>query len=290
MRAPDLTQRVIGFRQWNIREGTTDLHPVGMTSADPWKSGPQHAVCHSSSGSMRTPCLPVVNDECHCGFYALHHLQDAEGYGGYNGNAVQGIVTGWGRVAIHTDGFRAEWIELMAIIMPPDTPKSERRKYWDVAKAYNVPLMDYDQAEGFAEEFGARVPDSMKPGRDIPQCNEHYHIFPSAPHHISVFRTEATKEANRLKRIAAGDEPQEVPQWLKDVAMEIDPDCPEAMAGLYDIYVPNLGDLLLAIVEVPTPTYVAFPPEEIRAATIDPTRGFSEHICTNGAVAYLPRG
>lgn len=292
MQIPDLTERVIGFRQWTVGNDCL-LRPAGKTDAPPWEPGPQLAQCYVSTLGMRTSCVPVVNDDCHCGFYALHNLYDAESYGGLEGgSSVQGIVTAWGRLAVHRDGFRAQYIELMAIIAPPRVKKGEGRyaMYKAVANKYNVPLMEYDRAEAFAEEFGKKVPDFLRPGSENDD-EDVMLIMPTNKNSLSRWRQQAVHEARRYESEKFHEDFPGIPEWIVDVAMEIDPECPEAMAGLYDIYVPNVGDTLLAIVETPTPTYIAFPPDPIVPSTIDPTMAttFTQHLCTNGAVAYLPR-
>lgn len=297
MQVPDLTERVIGFRQWYPRWSDEDerywLKPVGKPDAPPWKSGPQHARCYAKHGEWYAPCLPVVNDDCDCGFYALHDLESATEYGPRSDRqSVQGVVSAWGRIAVHETGFRAEWIELMAIIVPPEVPKSKNPEshyhvYKRVAEDYGVPLMEYDRAEGFAEEFGKKIPKSLYPSSVDPDgivYDDDGEEALSGRYLLNHHRQLAAQYA-RSRMVKT---PDGLPQWLMDVMDEIDFNCPEAMAGLYDIYVPNLGDLLMAVVEIPKPTYLKFPDDKPLPAAIDPGRTFSEFICTNGCVAYLP--
>lgn len=309
MQIPDLTQRVVGFRQWYVDLDDFLIRPVGMSDSPPWLPGPQLAQCWATTtGGYRTACLPVVNDECHCGFYALHNLRDAEGYGGIDSDrAVQGIVTGWGRIAVHCDGFRAQYIEIMAIIMPPRIAKNTERAlfYKSVADRYNVPLMAYDRAESYALEFGDKIPEHMRPGNPEGTTGEMV-MFHDVKQSLRAMREVAAKAARDHELEDCDDDFPDIPQWIVDVAMELDPSCPEAMAGLYDIYVPNLGDTLLAIQDPPKPTYLRFPEEPIIPVELDmnnlrgyasgPTKGsdwqwspLTMHLCTNGNVAYLPQ-
>jgi hypothetical protein len=288
MRTPDLTQRVIGYRGWTVEEDYS-LWPVTTTAAGEWLPGPMKASCWRKYGGHHIPCLPPVNPSCECGFYALHTLDRVENWAGSGNVTVQGIVTGWGRLANHDEGFRAERIEIMAIICPDNLcAKVMLRsgmfgdqfpvRYREVAKRYNVPLVRQSNAESYALEFGSPMPQSLMPSR---------------MHHIAYERGYSGevvpgKDWHELRRDLFDDKPAE-PTGYKFLD-ELDPNVPEAMAGLYDIYVPNMGDLLVAVIEPPTPTYVGFPEDPIIPSEIDPMMAtrLTPHIATNGKVAYLP--
>lgn len=310
MRTPDLTQRVIGYRQWNV-DSDYNLKAVGMTAAKPWVPGPQHAVCLASNSGYRMPCLPVADPDCHCGFYALHKLEDAHGYGGLSprsygaAGVVQGIVTGWGRLAVHREGYRAEYIEVMAIICPdekmvsngPQECKRFPHLYQQVAKKYNVPLIKYSNAESYATEFGARMPESLMPKsiRGYDDDEDDYYKPVDVKLSGEMGLTELRHATgSHIKWIEDQKHPstRDLPKWITDVMDELDPSVPEAMAGLYDIYVPNLGDLLIAVNEPPKPNYLRFPEDPIKPHIIDLAdprgRPFSVFLATNGCVAYLP--
>lgn len=302
MRAPDLTQRIIGYRQWVVNS-RLELKAVGVgDKAEPWKPGPQRAKCLVYLSEMNLPCIPVVDVNCHCGFYALHKLKDAEQYGGYaTTSTVQGIVSAWGRVAVHDSGFRAEYAEIVAIICPDEkVEKVEQGNYRfpalyrGVASKYNVPLIEYKYAEEFAREFGAEVPKELYPQPDI-----YTHRDPYAEQSVQALASNRSLAFKYVKWLERQKDPytKDMPSWVDSVLEELDPLVPEAMTGLYDLYVPNPGDLLVAVNDPPTPNYISFPPDEVKPTILDPAnpQGYGQYwaplslfISTSGLIAYLP--
>lgn len=130
--------------------------------------------------SSRHPA-PAVG--CDCGIYALHaptfwYGTDRARPGLSFGQLaavwgltpeevhVAGLVVGWGRVEVHTDGFRAEFARVAAIAVP-DGP--DRRRDAALARAiaaeYQVPAVPQDDLERVAPEFGAPVPPEHRPAR-----------------------------------------------------------------------------------------------------------------------------
>lgn len=310
MRTPDLTQRVIGFRQWHVDE-QCNLMPVGTPAAGPWKPGPQHAQCWSKHGNMRMPCLSVAEPSCDCGFYALFDLRAATAYGGISDEdtCVQGIVTGWGRMAVHQTGFRAEWIQVMAIIVPDSRidpwldPRNQDRfplMYRGVAKKYGIPCMDYSHATEFAREFGAEMPESLKPSmmRGLQEQERFFALMSPQDAILDTTSLRACRDeaARAVVEYHKQQNPltKDLPKWLLDTMEELDPSVPEAMAGLYDIYVPNSGDLLTALNHPPVANYVAFPEEPIEPLDLSDEcyllmeSTFMLHIATNGHTLWLP--
>lgn len=298
MQIPDLTQRVIGYRQWSVKDDY-ELWPVSTQTAGAWKPGPQQSRCWTKNGGIYMPCVPVVSATCECGWYALHKLEDAEGYGGWGGGVttVQGIVTGWGRMAVHGEGWRSEWVEIMAIICPDSRMEKKGKRlefpeiYRRVARKYGVPLIRYSNATSFAREFGAEMPESLKPKPTdyrfgLIMDDKDFDDYPT----MWGLRRATSEEVRRIKAESTRGFSDET-MAVVDISDELDVTAPEAMAGLYDIYVPNPGDLLVCVHEPPKPTYERFPDEPIVPWVFDPLRPdmFHLHLSTTGSIAYFPK-
>jgi hypothetical protein len=277
MRAPDLTQKVIGFRQWPYvsRGEETGLKSAGMGDYF-WKPGPNLATClktkSSRYGQIPTPCLPVANPFCECGFYALHRLEAATHYQG-----VTGIVLGWGRISVHDSGWRSQWVEILALINTEGgKPDAILRS---AAEQYGVPILSKDIAKEYAKEFGDYIPMSLRPSEQTNAQREAHAIakaewLAKEATIEKALRTDLTMDPNALAPILNADE-------LMDFNV------PEAMAACYDIYVPNPGELHEAINYGVKVEYIATP-EPVVPAEIDVQRGFDLSISTNATVLYLP--
>lgn len=148
---------------------------VGAIAGDQWKAGrPMHAKCLVDDfgfGRLTLTGEPVEHivpaPGCHCGFNAYHDLAGLlrnatpDMVGMWN---VVAAVRGWGRVAVHTDGFRSEWVEPVAIIdahgpRATATPATAKA----AAEHAGLPLVDLDQAPGFMREYGDPVPLEHRP-------------------------------------------------------------------------------------------------------------------------------
>jgi hypothetical protein len=277
MKTPDLTQRVVGYRKWIVNDDH-ELCPIGYTEAPAWKPGPMRAVCYVTTDGVWTPCIPAADPDCECGFYAVHRLEYIESYSasgfGHGNHVIVGIVTAWGRLSVHGRGFRAEYIEVAALISPTWSPKDYSDELNLVANKYNVPVVGHEDAESYASEFGASIPESLFPDDNLAVT---HNVTKSS---LNSIRKKAVHESVRVHF-------SNVLKEVLDISEELDVGILEAMAGLYDIYVPNVGDLLLSIVEPPAPTYTTFPVDVQAPMDIDPWSKFSMHLCTNGSVAYL---
>lgn len=284
MATPDLTQKVIGFRQWKI-EGTL-LYPVS-TGKDPWLPGPQRAVCahmkHTGKGVFHDPCIPPVQPYCECGFYALHKLSEAQWYG----DKIRGIVLGWGRMAVHNEGWRSQFVEIAALIYPQGASKKEKQEVDSLAKTYNVPTVPWDNAEDYAKEFGDYIPESLKPrnwtederDRDCDREKAWNSARAAADRQVfAAINAGLTEDARAI--IKAN-------KMVEDALEILDPEVPEAYAALHNIYVPNTGELLQGLNEGIEVEYLP-KPEPPEAAEIKVDRHFEISISTNATVLWLP--
>jgi hypothetical protein len=100
---------------------------------------------------------------CECGFYALHSLPelnegldraiweiDTTTSGGRHG-LVLGIVAGYGRVLIGTEGWRARFGRILALFADP-TVTNHTRELGAAGATYGVPL--YRDLDAIVTEWG----------------------------------------------------------------------------------------------------------------------------------------
>lgn len=285
MQIPDLTQKVIGFRQWSVATNNK-LYPIGGISKGAWEPGPQHAYCakHRSIGgrNMPDPCIPVVDPYCECGFYALHALSDAH----WGGDDLRGIVLGWGRMAIHNEGWRAQFVELAALIYPRRATQQEKEDVDIIAQGYNVPTVEWERAEYYAKEFGDYCPESLKPRSwtkdELEADAEMERQWRHAKDLVNdqVEKLSANLSVDELRR-------EDAQKMCTDALNILDPQVPEAYAALHNIYVPNVGELLDGLVNGITVDYVP-KPDPITPSEIKVDRNFELSISTNSTVLWLP--
>lgn len=181
MSAPDLQGEVLGWRDWQVTAygdlTSRNTHAV-------WRPGPMRAIC--SFGAERDHAAP--QEDCACGFYGLHsqtglmpcHPPEGADYpgpipitlgGASSTNAtVRGLFAAWGRICVHADGFRAEWVELVCLVHPNPSPPVLRASGY-----YDVPLFaTEEEAEAYALDKGyGFVPEEMRPEHEEPEESEY---------------------------------------------------------------------------------------------------------------------
>lgn len=109
-RSPDLTEHVVGYREWNVDWSKGTLGPVGIGGA-PWLPRTwQQAECRGGGryGGRAPYGHRAPHPECHCGLYAVFGLPDAPSYSGKQPHRIWGVVQAKGRIEVHRNGFRAE--------------------------------------------------------------------------------------------------------------------------------------------------------------------------------------
>jgi hypothetical protein len=128
MQPPDLTAEVLGFRGWKVAPSGL-LMSAGVS--DGWLPGENVAAC--SRGLHPAPAKG-----CGCGLYAHYTLEDLSksvNWGDQSG-VIVGAVSGWGRVILHPDGWRAESAHILALFRQGPAAALER-----AAKVYSVPVV-----------------------------------------------------------------------------------------------------------------------------------------------------
>jgi hypothetical protein len=203
MQVPDFTQKLVGFREWRTDDDLLLKSTNSGLGAPPWSPGVQQARCLDShrGSDFHVPCLPVVQEDCACGFYLLNRLEDVGGYGSYE--SVYGIVAAWGRVAVHYEdcGFRSQFCEIIGVVdrsdkgMDPETRLHHRA----VAKIYGVPFVPENRVYSYVEEFGGIIPTNIGP---IEPINDWYRASMSKGNILRMIEDELFQ--TELERIDFG--------------------------------------------------------------------------------------
>jgi hypothetical protein len=163
-----LVGSVRGYRWWRVGATIDLLSP--WRGPVRWQPGENEAAClgrrvmfgwRSAKRPHPRGC-PEVG--CECGFYGLHSVPelndtpgrsiwelDAVSSGGRHG-LVLGVVEGYGRVLIGTEGFRAHFGRILALYAAAEVPDAHRVPLDDVAARYGIPR--YRDLEAMAGEWG----------------------------------------------------------------------------------------------------------------------------------------
>ncbi len=142
-----VTGKVLGFRAWRF---------------DGYKLRSAAAMAHWTVGENRARCLvgrhPAPDPLCGCGLYAWHEPRQARGT-----TYVHGAVLGWGRMEVHRDGWRAEFAEPVMIAYCPSQSYELIRKLQAVVPELGLLLVNINELEDRAAEFGRPVPEELRP-------------------------------------------------------------------------------------------------------------------------------
>jgi hypothetical protein len=184
--APDLTQKVLGFRSWRLGD-SGKLGALAFGSFT-WAPGVNHAVCRkreTATASLTSKYwastygpawAEAKTDEheapahgCDCGFYAYHDLpkawlaaadDDAEGsHSGF----VYGAVAAWGRMEVHYDGFRAERVQPVVLAYSDNMTLRQVKRIKDYARKHGLRAVPVETLAEHAEDYGAAIPQSLRP-------------------------------------------------------------------------------------------------------------------------------
>lgn len=130
----------------------------------------QGATCHTNAQrvALEHEKHAAPESDCRCGCYAYYSTQEQDRHGGVS-PAVQpvgAVVSAWGDVVLHDVGFRAEYMQVEAIVMLGDveeyhlatgsdlTPAELVQSWHQLAERYAVPLLAPSEADAFCRENG----------------------------------------------------------------------------------------------------------------------------------------
>ena len=160
MTAPDLVAPVVAFRSWRLA-GDQLVSPFIPCR---WDGRVMHATCYDANRTLTRGVgwLDGPHDSpheaCQCGIYAYH----APGPRSWFGEAYwcEGVVSAWGRLVVHADGFRAEHARVEAVAIPDGRGPAQVRA---AAGRLGVPVVAHEELEEFAAGLGGGVPSALRP-------------------------------------------------------------------------------------------------------------------------------
>src|SRR5215471_1049791 len=135
---------VYGFREFALVDG--ELRPIFKTSM-PWDPGINTAQCYCLNKHFHSTVPSYMGS---CGFWAFNDLDHALRRDPGMAHIVAAVV-GSGRLALYTDGWRAQKARIVAIA------HHRYRGMKDVAARYRVPYVGIDDLEVVAREHGQRA-------------------------------------------------------------------------------------------------------------------------------------
>jgi hypothetical protein len=160
--APDLAAAVVAFRSWRLA-GDRLMSPFIPCR---WQGRVMHAACFDANRGLtrgvgwldephRSP-----HEACQCGIYAYHTPGPRSWFG--EAYWCEGVVSAWGRLVVHGEGFRAEHARVEALAVPEGQERTAAHVQ-RAADALAVPVISHDELEAFAARLGGGVPAALRP-------------------------------------------------------------------------------------------------------------------------------
>jgi hypothetical protein len=161
--APDLAAAVIAFRSWRLA-GERLMSPFIPCR---WQDRVMHATCFDANRTLtrgvgwleephRSP-----HEACQCGIYAYHTPGPRSWFG--EAYWCEGVVSTWGRLVVHRDGFRAEHARVEALAVPDRLHRFGAACVDRAAADLDVPVVGHDELASFAAHLGSGVPAALLP-------------------------------------------------------------------------------------------------------------------------------
>jgi hypothetical protein len=151
---------VVGYRSWRVSDKSYLLHSAIIHSCTWPTDASLEATCWDTQHRhYANDDIPLVHESphtwCTCGVHGFHDVEDALDYGGHS-RAVVGAVMAWGKIMVHTLGFKAQYMRPLAFI--EHKSKLERIERKDmieqmVAK-YSLPLLPQHDLTDYAYTWG----------------------------------------------------------------------------------------------------------------------------------------
>jgi hypothetical protein len=163
--SPDLMEYVLGYRQWSLIKDAPTGHLVGLGAhgwgLNTWEGPAEIRATCGFAADIGDPSHTSPHPECECGLYARHWLGNTrpDGYSRWVGAAdsdsasVWGAVLARGRMEVHADGFRAEYMRPLALLAETE-----------VGHAFALPsFTDPDDLTAYAKKHGRAIPTELFP-------------------------------------------------------------------------------------------------------------------------------
>lgn len=148
---PLMIGTLTGMRCWKINRLTQMLLPCSTVINQPWTPGTNNAQCFRKliQSAWKMPDdHRFMGVNCTCGFYAYY--SDLHVY--LNNSTIEGVIEGYGRMVVGTQGFRCERAVVKALVHPqpsamtmlfPELSTDEKEEsLMQLAAKYNVPVFD----------------------------------------------------------------------------------------------------------------------------------------------------
>jgi hypothetical protein len=162
-RAPDLAGAVVAFRSWRL-EGARLRSPFIPCR---WQDRTMHATCFDANrrltrgvGWLDEP-HSSPHEDCQCGIYAYYTPGPRSWFG--EAYWCEGVVSAWGRVVVHGDGFRAEHARVEALAVPPGLRRFGADHVHRAAASLGIPVVAHDELESYAAGVGGGMPAALRP-------------------------------------------------------------------------------------------------------------------------------
>jgi hypothetical protein len=161
--APDLAGPVVAFRSWRLAGGLL----VSPFIPCRWDGRVMHAACYDANrgltrgvGWLGEP-HESPHADCQCGIYAYHTPGPRSWFG--EAYWCEGIVSAWGRLVVHGDGFRAEHARVEALAVPDGLDRLGPAQVRAAADRLGVPVVEHAALAEHAAALGGGVPAALRP-------------------------------------------------------------------------------------------------------------------------------
>ena len=161
--APDLAAAVVAFRSWRL-EGAKLRSPFIPCR---WQDRTMHAACFDANrrltrgvGWLAEP-HESPHEDCQCGIYAYYTPGPRSWFG--EAYWCEGVVSAWGRVVVHGDGFRAEHARVEALAVPPGLQRYGAGHVHQAATDLGIPVVAHGELEAYAAGLGGGMPTALRP-------------------------------------------------------------------------------------------------------------------------------
>jgi hypothetical protein len=151
--APDFVEPVVAFRKWRVVDGRLRslYEPIF------WLDAMQQASCRAEHRS--SPPHEAPQTGCTCGIYASYQPDYEFPTVDYRG--VSGIVTAWGNIEVHSDGLRAQWVQVEALSVYDRWGSRQTEAVTTVAEELGLDLVDLYDLEAAVGRYGVRLDPRM---------------------------------------------------------------------------------------------------------------------------------
>jgi hypothetical protein len=157
-RAPDVIAPVHAFRDWRISSDGLASPRTGVV----WTSRVMSAQCRPRTPeALVVPAHEPPDPRCECGIHAYFRPSDETSRIDYTG--VTGVVTVWGRLAVHENGLRAEFARIEALGVYRRWTRRQKALVLEAAESLEVDLVDLGDIVEIAHRYATPLPAELVP-------------------------------------------------------------------------------------------------------------------------------